>query len=102
MSHIRTLFAVLSLFVAAAVAPAFAAAATEPVDINQASIEQLESLDGIGAAKARAIVEFRDANGPFATVDDLRNVSGIGDKLLASLRPQVTVGAAGGAKPESR
>jgi len=102
MSHIRVLFAVLALFVAASFAPAFAAAATEPVDINQASIEQLEALDGIGAAKARAIVEFRDANGPFATVDDLRNVSGIGDKLLASLRPQVTVGAAGGTKPESR
>lgn len=102
MIHIRVLFALVALFVAVSFAPAFAAVANEPVDINQAGIEQLEALDGIGAAKARAIVEFRDANGPFATVDDLRNVSGIGDKLLASLRPQVTVGPAGGAKSDAR
>lgn len=82
--------------------PSLGFAAESPVDLNRANAEQLEALDGIGAAKARAIIEFRDANGPFATVDDLRQVRGIGDKLLAALKPQVTVaaGAAPAAAPQ--
>ena len=103
MSHLRTLLVLLALLVATAAAPALVAAATEPVDLNQASVAQLESLDGIGSAKAQAIVDFRDANGPFASVDDLRKVRGIGDKLLASLRPQLTVGNdRDGSAPEAR
>ncbi len=74
--------------------PSLGLAAESPVDLNRATAEQLEGLDGIGAAKARAIIEFREANGPFASVDDLLQVRGIGDKLLAALKPQVTVGAA--------
>jgi competence protein ComEA len=81
-----------------------ATAEPAPVDINTASIAQLDELNGIGAAKAQAIVDYREKNGPFATVDDLRNVKGIGDKLLAELRPQLTIGSAAGraAKPSKQ
>lgn len=100
MHFFRMLVVLVTLLASTSFAAAPAAAATAPVDINAASVEQLEALDGIGAAKARAIVEFRDANGPFASVDDLVKVRGIGDKLLAALRPQVSVGSApGGAAP---
>ena len=64
------------------------------VDINTASIAQLAELKGIGPAKAEAIVAYRDRSGPFKSVDDLQQVSGIGEKLLATLRPQITVGSA--------
>lgn len=63
------------------------------IDINSATVAELATINGIGPAKARAIVDYRDANGAFASVDDLRSVSGIGDKLLDRMRPQVTVGA---------
>jgi len=61
------------------------------VNINTATAEQLESLNGIGPAKAEAIVEYRKKNGNFKSVDDLNNVPGIGDKTLAKLRPELTV-----------
>ena len=67
------------------------AAETRPVNLNTASATELADLKGIGNAKAQAIVEYRDKNGPFKTVDDLRHVKGIGDKMLGKLRPQVTV-----------
>lgn len=67
-------------------------AETKPININTASMAELMSIKGIGEAKARAIVEHREKHGPFKTVDELKNVSGIGDKLLATLKPQVTVG----------
>ncbi|MDT8438421.1 MAG: ComEA family DNA-binding protein [Wenzhouxiangellaceae bacterium] len=53
--------------------------AAEPVDVNTATAEQLaEALNGVGPAKARAIVEYREANGPFTHLDELINVRGIG------------------------
>ena len=61
------------------------------VNINTATVEQLETLNGIGPAKAEAIVEYRKKNGNFKTVDDLNNVPGIGDKTMAKLRPDLTV-----------
>ncbi len=70
--------------------PAFAE--TKPVDVNTASVEELVELNGIGPAKAKAIVDHREHNGKFANVEDLRSVSGIGGALLERLRPQVTVG----------
>jgi len=51
----------------------------------------LEALKGIREGKAKAIIEYRQKNGPFKTVDDLKNVKGIGDKLAAQLKDQVTV-----------
>ncbi|WP_332675679.1 ComEA family DNA-binding protein [Aromatoleum sp.] len=81
-----------SLVFAVALSP-LAALAT-PVDINTADATALEEVKGIGPARAKAIVEYRTANGPFASVDDLTKVSGIGDKSVNQLRDQVTVGAA--------
>jgi competence protein ComEA len=61
------------------------------VNVNSATLEQLESLPGIGPALGQRIIDYREQHGPFRTVDDLLNVSGIGDKTLEDLRPLVTV-----------
>ena len=65
----------------------------QAVDINTATAEQLEkSLKGIGPAKAAAIVKYREANGPFKSVDDLAKVPGIKGKTLDKIKPMVAVG----------
>ena len=69
-----------------------AATVSGPIDINTADEATLQSLQSIGAVKAKAIVAYRQQNGPFKSVDDLKKVSGIGDTLLAQLKDQVTVG----------
>jgi competence protein ComEA len=61
------------------------------ININTADEAGLMTLKGIGEAKAKAIIEHRQKNGPFKTVDDLANVKGIGDKTLAELRDQLAV-----------
>jgi competence protein ComEA len=61
------------------------------IDINTASATELETLSGIGEVLAATIVEYRDQNGPFASVDDLEDVSGIGPATLEEIRDQVTV-----------
>lgn len=72
------------------------------VDINTADAGELDILPGIGPAKARRIIEHREANGPFAAVDDLARVSGISHDAVVKLRDLVTVGdaAARGTPPE--
>jgi len=61
------------------------------VNLNTADVGQLDALPGVGPAIAQAIVDYRDQNGPFATVDQLVEVRGIGDARLADLRDRVTV-----------
>ena len=61
------------------------------VNINTATAEELETLSGIGPAKAQAIVAYRETNGPFSSVNDLVNVSGIGEKTLAKIIDDITV-----------
>lgn len=85
----RSLAGVLAALLLAATQPAVAEVA--PVNINTASAAELATLTGIGPAKADAIVEHREKNGQFKTVDDLKLVRGIGDKMLEKLRPHVTV-----------
>ncbi len=63
-----------------------------PIDVNTATLDQLETLPGIGPTLAGAIVQERERNGPFHTVDDLNRVPGIGDGRLSQLRDLVTVG----------
>ena len=62
-----------------------------PVNLNTATLEQLDGLDGIGPATAQQILDYRDANDGFGSVEELGEVPGIGDKRLASLREQVRV-----------
>jgi competence protein ComEA len=73
-----------------AVAAATAAAAV-PLNLNTATLEQLDQLDGIGPATAQQILQFRQAHGGFGSIEELGQVPGIGDKRLASLRQQVRV-----------
>ena len=61
-----------------------------PVDLNAATAVELDRLPGIGPATAQAVVDHRDANGPFATVDDLEAVRGIGPAKLEAIRDLVT------------
>ena len=56
------------------------------IDVNSAQADSLETLPGIGPARARAIIEHRQANGPFADVDALMEVRGIGEGILESIR----------------
>ncbi|MFP5346374.1 MAG: helix-hairpin-helix domain-containing protein [Actinomycetes bacterium] len=63
----------------------------QPVDLNTATVEQLDSLPGIGPVLARRILDWRGQNGRFSSVDELGEVSGIGPKVLERLRPLVTV-----------
>lgn len=74
-------------------------AARAPIDLNRATAEELESLPGIGAAKAAAIVEAREAQGGFASLEDLESVRGVGPALMAKLRPLVVVGGVGAKAP---
>ncbi len=64
---------------------------TSLININQATIDQLASLPGLGAKKAKAIIEYRELNGKFTDVRELVNVKGIGPKLLVKLAPLVNV-----------
>jgi competence protein ComEA len=61
------------------------------VNINTASKSQLETLPGIGSVKAQNIINYRQKNGPFQSIEDLVKVSGIGDKTLEGIRELITV-----------
>jgi competence protein ComEA len=61
------------------------------VNINTADETTLETLNGVGPALATAIIQYRTEHGPFTSVDQLDDVSGIGPATLEKLRPQVTV-----------
>lgn len=62
-----------------------------PININRATIAQFDSLDGIGPVIAKRIIEYRKANGPFVTVEDLQKVSGIGVAKFANIKSKVRV-----------
>lgn len=61
------------------------------VNINTADTEELKTLNGIGDAKAKNIIDYREQNGGFKSIEDLKNVTGIGDKMFEKIREQVTV-----------
>ena len=63
-----------------------------PLDLNTADQAELEELPGVGPVTAEHILAWREENGQFTTVDELMEVSGIGEKTLATLRPHVRVG----------
>jgi competence protein ComEA len=67
-----------------------------PVNVNTADVGTLaRELDGIGPAKAQAIVEYRQKNGPFRTADDLLKVQGIGQKVLDQNRANIRIDKTG-------
>ena len=60
------------------------------ISINTATESELTMLDGIGPAKAKAIIEYRNANGPFKTIEDIKNVSGIGESAFEKIKSKIT------------
>lgn len=68
-----------------------AAGPAAPVDLNAATLEQLETLPGVGPVLGQHIIDWRTAHGRFTTIDQLREVAGIGDVKFAALRSRVTV-----------
>jgi competence protein ComEA len=85
----------LSAVAAAAVAGGATAAAgpgavpSAPINLNTATAEQLDTLDGVGPATAQKILDYRSQHGGFRSIEDLGQVSGIGPKRLAALRGKV-------------
>lgn len=64
---------------------------SDKINLNTATLAELQTISGIGAKRAQDIIDYRDANGGFSSVDDLANVSGIGEKTLEKLKSEVTV-----------
>jgi competence protein ComEA len=64
------------------------------VNLNTATVSELDSVKGIGPSKAQAIVDYRTKNGPFKSLDDLKNIKGFGDKSIARMKDELTVGPA--------
>jgi competence protein ComEA len=87
----RTTFRRLASTVALASLLAIGAplAAAEKVNLNTATQEELVALPGVGPAKAKAIIDYRTTH-PFKTVDEVKNVRGIGDHLYESLKGKIT------------
>jgi len=63
-----------------------------PININTATSEQLQTLPGIGPTYAQRIIDYREEHGPFRTVGELMNISGIGEKRLEAIWDLVTTG----------
>ena len=75
-------------------APRAATTASVPLNLNAATVAQLETLPGIGRATAERIIEYRQKTGGFKKAEDLMNVRGIGEKSFLKLKPLVTVSSA--------
>jgi len=59
------------------------------VNINTATIEQLKTLNGIGDSKAKSIIEYREQSGGFKSIEDIKNVTGIGEKMFEKIKEQI-------------
>lgn len=64
---------------------------SEGVNVNQADAAELQTINGIGPAKAEAIITYREEHGEFQQIEDLRNISGFGEKTIERLKSQLTV-----------
>ena len=98
MAHIlrRVAFCWLAILLLACAAQSASATKkhppAKPIDLNTATLSQLEELPGVGPVTAKAILDFRAKSGPFRRVDDLLSVHRISQKKLDKMRPYVTVG----------
>ncbi|MGH8684322.1 MAG: ComEA family DNA-binding protein [Nitrosospira sp.] len=79
---------------------AFTGAVYAAVNVNTATQAELETLQGIGPAKAKAIIDHRKKNGPFKSTNDLEKVNGIGPGIMKRVRKDVTVGGNAAVKKE--
>jgi competence protein ComEA len=76
-----------------ATAPKATATAAAPVNLNTATMDQLATIPGIGVKTAERIIAYREKNGGFKKIEDLMNVSGVGEKSFLKLKPLITVAA---------
>jgi competence protein ComEA len=81
-------------------APAAKASTSGPVNLNTATLAQLEGLPGIGKSTAERILEYREKSGGFKKIEDLMNVRGVGEKSFLKLKPLITVSPAKGGSAE--
>lgn len=77
----------------------FASSALAAVNINTATQSELEAVKGLGPAKAKAILEYREKRGSFKSVDELDNVKGFGKASVERLRSELTVDSEKSTKP---
>ena len=80
----------------------FPVIALATININTATKDELVALPGIGPSKAQAIVDYRKAHGPFKTVEELKDVKGIGAKRFEKLKPELTVTGSSNAKAAAK
>lgn len=69
------------------------ATAAAPVNLNTATTDQLATIPGIGVKTAERIIAYREKNGGFKKIEDLMNVSGVGEKSFLKMKPLITVAA---------
>ncbi|WP_395318993.1 helix-hairpin-helix domain-containing protein [Fructilactobacillus frigidiflavus] len=66
-------------------------ASGDKINLNEADATKMQTINGVGQKKAEKIIDYRNQNGPFKSVDDLKNVPGFGDRTVANLKPSLSV-----------
>lgn len=61
------------------------------ININTASLEELQKINGVGEIKAKSIINYREKNGGFKSIDEMKNIEGIGDKTFEKMKDQITI-----------
>lgn len=62
------------------------------INLNTATVEELQTLEGIGKILAKRIVEYREENGPFERIEEIKRVKGIGNKIFEKIKDRITAG----------